>query len=109
MARELDALVRIHGKPDCIVSDNGTWFTSQAVLKWATDNGVGWHHIHPGKPQQNGCIKPFDGSLGDECLCEDIFDSLADARRALERSGSDAPRGLARPDTGQCQPQGLPL
>jgi transposase len=24
VARELDALVRVYGKPDCIVSDNGT-------------------------------------------------------------------------------------
>ncbi|PTV93254.1 putative transposase, partial [Rhodobacter aestuarii] len=28
VARELDALVRIYGKPNCIVSDNGTEFTS---------------------------------------------------------------------------------
>ena len=35
VARELDALVRIYGKPGCIVSDNGTEFTSKAILKWA--------------------------------------------------------------------------
>ena len=28
VARELDALIRIYGKPGCIVSDNGTEFTS---------------------------------------------------------------------------------
>ena len=33
VARELDALVRIYGKPACIVSDNGTEFTSKAILK----------------------------------------------------------------------------
>jgi putative transposase len=32
VARELDALVRIYGKPSCIVSDNGTEFTSKAIL-----------------------------------------------------------------------------
>lgn len=32
VARELDALVRIYGKPACIVSDNGTEFTSKAIL-----------------------------------------------------------------------------
>lgn len=31
--RELDALVRIYEKPACIVSDNGTEFTSKAILK----------------------------------------------------------------------------
>ncbi len=30
---ELDALVRLHGKPASIVSDNGTEFTSRAILK----------------------------------------------------------------------------
>ena len=38
VARELDALIRIYGKPACIVSDNGTEFTSKAILKWANDN-----------------------------------------------------------------------
>jgi putative transposase len=57
VARELDALVRIYGKPACIVSDNGTEFTSKAILKWANDNGVEWHYIDPGKPQQNGYIE----------------------------------------------------
>ena len=33
VARALDALVRIYGKPSCIVSDNGTEFTSRAILK----------------------------------------------------------------------------
>ncbi len=83
VARELDALVRIYGKPAYIVSDNGTEFTSKAILKWANDNGVEWHYIDPGKPQQNGYIESFNGSLRDECLNEEIFDSLADARQKL--------------------------
>ena len=33
VARELDTLVRLYGKPVCIVSDNGTEFTSKAILK----------------------------------------------------------------------------
>ena len=83
VARELTAMVRIYGKPDCIVSDNGTEFTSAATLKWAGDTGVAWHYIDPGKPQQNGLIESFNGSLRDECLNEEIFDGLADARQNL--------------------------
>ena len=63
VARALDALVRIYGKPSCIVSDNATEFTSRAILKWAGDNKVDWHYIDPGKPQQNAFIKSFSGSL----------------------------------------------
>jgi putative transposase len=39
--------------------------------------------IDPGKPQQNGFIESFNGSLRDELLNEEIFDSLDDARRKL--------------------------
>ena len=68
MARELDALVRIYDKSGCIVNDNGTEFTSKAILKRANENGVEWHYIDPGKPQQNGSIESFNGSLRDECV-----------------------------------------
>ena len=47
VARELDALIRIYGKPACIVSDNWTEFTSKAILKWANDNKAEWHYIDP--------------------------------------------------------------
>ena len=70
VARELDALVRIYGKPVCIVSDNGTEFTSKAILKWANDNKVEWHYIDPGKPQQNGYIESFNGSLRPSHACK---------------------------------------
>ena len=83
VARELDALVRIYGKPASIVSDNGTEFTSRAILKWANDNDVDWHYIDPGKPQQNAFIESFNGSLRDELLNEELFDSLDEARRKL--------------------------
>ena len=137
VARELDALVRIYGKPACVVSDNGTEFTSKAILKWANENGVEWHYIDPGKPQQNGYIESFNGSLRDECLNEEIFDSLddarrklglwrydynnvrphsslgnktpAEARRAIKQSEGSAPGALATPETEDYQPQGLSL
>jgi putative transposase len=115
----------------------GKEFTSKAILKWANDNKVEWHYIDPGKPQQNGYIESFNGSLRDECLNEDIFDSLADAwrtlaiwrydynnvrphsslgnktpaeaRRSLEQSEGSAPHALAQPETDDYQTQGLSL
>ena len=83
VARELSALIRLYGKPGCIVSDNGTEFTSRAILKWADEQEVPWHYIDPGKPQQTAFIESFSGSLKDELLNEEIFDSLDDARRKL--------------------------
>jgi len=40
-------------------------------------------YIDPGKPQKNTFIESFNGSLRDELLNEEIFDSLDDARRKL--------------------------
>ncbi|MEP1327714.1 transposase, partial [Pseudophaeobacter sp.] len=42
-----------------------------------------WHYIDPGKPQQNGFIESFNGSLRDKLLNEEIFGTLDDARRKL--------------------------
>ena len=81
VVRELDALVRVYEKPACIVSDNGTEFTSRAILKWACDNVVNWHYIDPRKLQQNGFIVSFNSSLRDKLSNKEVFDMLDDARR----------------------------
>ena len=84
VARELDAIIRQRGRPDTIVSDNGTEYTSNAILGWADETGVGWHYIAPGKPQQNGHNESFNGRLRDELLNETLFRSLPHARAVLE-------------------------
>jgi len=80
VARELDRIIALRGKPLTIVSDNGTELTSMAILKWSQDVGIEWHYIAPGKPQQNGYNESFNGSLRDELLNGEIFYSLAEAR-----------------------------
>lgn len=50
MVREIDIVIRQRGKPEMIVSDNGTEMTSHAVLAWCQDTGIEWHYIAPGKP-----------------------------------------------------------
>lgn len=83
VARELDAIMAWRGRPATIVSDNGTELTSNAILEWADERGVGWHYIAPGKPQQNGFSESFNGRLRDELLNETLFRSLSDARAKL--------------------------
>jgi putative transposase len=84
VARELDQLMAMRGKPGTIVSDNGTELTSNAILTWADESRVGWHYIAPGKPMQNGLCESFNGRLRDELLNETLFQSLPHARDALE-------------------------
>ena len=56
-------MIRQRGRPKTIASDNGTELTSNVILSWADETGVGWHHIAPGKPQQNGFIESFNGRI----------------------------------------------
>jgi putative transposase len=42
VARELSALIAAKGKPKGIVSDNGTEFTSNALLKLSEEMKVNW-------------------------------------------------------------------
>ena len=84
VARELDSIIRVRGRPAGIVSDNGTELTSNAILSWADQAQVGWHYIAPGKPQQNGFVESFNGKLRDELLNEVLFRSLPHARAVLE-------------------------
>jgi transposase InsO family protein len=73
VARELDRLLVVRGKPRTIVSDNGTELTSNAILRWADDHKVAWHYIAPGKPAQNAFAESFIGRLRDELLNETLF------------------------------------
>jgi putative transposase len=73
VARELDAIIARRGKPDLIISDHGTEFTSNARLVWAQSSRTAWHFIAPGKPMQNGICEAFNGRMRDELLNETIF------------------------------------
>ena len=83
VARELDGLIAQRGRPAMVVSDNGTEFTSTAILRWQQESGIDWHYIAPGKPMQNGFVESFNGRLRDELLNETMFRSLAHAREVL--------------------------
>ena len=83
VARELTALIDARGKPQMIVSDNGTEFTSNAILAWAKEHQVEWHYIAPGRPMQNGYIESFNGRMRDELLNESLFADLDQARRLI--------------------------
>ena len=104
----LERLARTHGLPQVITTDNGTEFTSRAVDEWAHRNGVKLDFIRPGKPVENAYIESFNGRLRQECLEENWFTSLEDAKRKIEAwrkdynehrphssLGDETPRGFA--------------
>ncbi len=89
VARELTALITRRGTPGMIVSDNGTEFTSNAMLSWAQEHQIIWHFIAPGKPMQNGFCESFNGRMRDELLNETMFLGLDHAREKIANWISD--------------------
>jgi len=89
-----------YGVPEEIISDNGTEFTSNAVLRWCNESKQAWKYIAPGKPYQNGSIESFNGKLRDECLNENWFLSINDAKIIIEKWRQEY--NNERPHTALC-------
>ncbi|BAE49836.1 Transposase and inactivated derivative [Paramagnetospirillum magneticum AMB-1] len=89
VTRELSALIARRGRPEMIVSDNGTELTSNAVLAWKQQQRIDWHYIAPGKPMQNGFVESFNGRMRDELLNETVFTSLPQARAVIAAWADD--------------------
>ena len=70
--------------PRVIRLDNGPEFISKSLDQWAYLNGVELDFSRPGKPTDNGLIEAFNGRLRQECLNENWFLSLDDAREKVE-------------------------
>lgn len=83
LVRIFDEIKNVRALPKQIVCDNGTEFTSKAFLRWADENNVEICFIDKGKPTQNAFIESFNGKFRDECLNEEWFSRLKDARRII--------------------------
>lgn len=84
VARTLDQVVELHGKPQSLLMDNGPEFISRKMDEWAYRNNVRLQFIEPGKPTQNAYVESFNGTLRNECLNENWFGSVAEARKIIE-------------------------
>lgn len=84
VVRALEQLRQQGRQPEWIVTDNGPEFTGRALDQWAYENGVRLEPIRPGRPMDNGYIESFNGKMREECLNENWFVDLADARQRIE-------------------------
>ena len=67
LVRVIDQVCQKRVYPEVIRSDNGSEFTSRAMLTWAHERNVQLKLIEPGKPNQNAYIESFNGRFRDEC------------------------------------------
>jgi len=80
----LSRLMRVHGVPHYLRSDNGPEFVSTALLEWATNASLQLALIEPGKPWQNGTNESFNGKFRDECLSMEWFRNRLEAKVVIE-------------------------
>lgn len=86
VARVLDHIKLERGSlPEKIRVDNGSEFTSKRLDQWAYLDGVRLDFSCPGTPTDNGLIEAFNGRLRAECLSENWFMSLEDAKEKKEK------------------------
>jgi putative transposase len=78
--RVLEAVMREHGTPQHIRSDNGPEFIAYAIQDWLRERQIKTLYIKPGSPWENAYIESFHDKFRDECLKREVFGNLAEAR-----------------------------
>ena len=76
-------VTRILEQAQAIRTDGDSEFTSRVFMGWMHTNGIEHLLIQPGKPTQNAYIESFNGKFRDECLNEQWFETLSQARKAI--------------------------
>ena len=71
--------------PKKLRCDNGPEMSSREFMDWAYKNNIAIEYIQPGKPIQNAFIESFNSRFRDECLNEELFHDLTDAKKKIEK------------------------
>jgi putative transposase len=80
---ELEQLFERHWKPELLRSDNGREFIAESLAEWLAGQGVKTAFIEKGSPQQNAFVERFNGTMRDEVLNGEEFNSLLEAQVVL--------------------------
>ncbi len=83
VTRLLDRAATFRGYPQAVRTDNGPEFSCRAFMTWAQKHGIKHILIEPDCPTQNAYIESFNGTFRDECLDENWFESLEQARTSI--------------------------
>ena len=105
VAEVLQRLASLRALPRTIRVDNGPEFISKALDQWAYLNGVELDFSRPGKPTDNAFIEAFNGRLREECLNENWFLSLEDAREKVEAWKEEYNRRRPHSSLGNLSPK----
>ena len=73
-------LIRQHGAPSYIRSDNGPEFVAHLLRNWLEKAKIKTLYIDPGSPWQNGYVESFHDKFRRECLGREMFYTLSECR-----------------------------
>jgi len=76
----LERLFEKRGAPAYLRSDHGPELIAQELQNWLAQRGTQTVYIAPGHPWENGYAESFIGKFRDECLNEEVFRSVSEAR-----------------------------
>jgi transposase InsO family protein len=76
----LEKVFARQGRPAIMRSDNGREFIAQTTIEWLADHGVRPAFVEKASPQQNSYVERFNGTMRDELLNGEEFDSVTEAR-----------------------------
>jgi putative transposase len=85
----LEQAAVFRGFLQAIRTDGCPEFTSRVFMGWMHTNGIEHLLIQPGKSTQNAYIESFNGKFRDECLNEYWFETLSQARVAINKWRKD--------------------
>ncbi|MFY9664893.1 MAG: DDE-type integrase/transposase/recombinase [Candidatus Cybelea sp.] len=80
--RRLEDLAFERGFPEVIGFDQGSEFTSHAMLRWSAERRIALRFSDPGKPTQNAHIESLNGRIRDELLNTQVLVTIFEPRRA---------------------------
>jgi putative transposase len=104
VTRVLERAGQFRGYPQALRTDQGPEFTSRALLAWLHGRGIEHRLIDAGSPTQNAYIESFNGKFRDECLNEQWFESLHQAREEITRWRRDYNEARPHSSIGRIPP-----
>lgn len=84
VAEMLNTIALRRPLPQLLKTDNGSEFAGKMLDKWVYEREIRIDFSRPGTPTDNATVESFNGRLRQECLNENWFMSLEDARCKIE-------------------------
>ena len=84
VAEMLNSIALRRPFPQLLKADNGSEFAGKMLDRWVYERGIRIDFSRPGTPTDNVTVESFKGRLRQECLNENWFMSLEDARCKIE-------------------------